>query len=337
MTEEQVKQEPEQIGPGQILRQGREKAGLTQQDIAARLRLRVTGIADLEQDLYAEDVSVTFTKGYLKLYAREVNVSEQQVLSAFAALNQVKKEPAKLKTFSRRVAKQTNDDRLMLVTYLIIAIVLALVVVWWLQQDSTESPAITATNGQSTMSNPVARSEKSETQITVQSVDNETAPVEPVSVATTATGEDAIDTVQAAVVAPAPQVSPNEINTEPQLSIDTEQPRLAANTETNSAEPVNALVETRVEPEPLLYADPVELVFEFSNDCWMNLVDATGEAIAFGIKKAGRVMPVTGVPPFEVTLGAPQYVSISYAGETVDMSGFDGTRTAKFSLPMQVQ
>ena len=27
--------------------------------------------------------------------------------------------------------------------------------------------------------------------------------------------------------------------------------------------------------------NPVELVFEFSDDCWMNLVDATGEAIAF--------------------------------------------------------
>lgn len=69
----------------------------------------------------------------------------------------------------------------------------------------------------------------------------------------------------------------------------------------------------------------------------MNLVDATGEAIAFGIKKSGRVMPVSGIPPFEVTLGKPQYVSISYAGETVDMSQFDGTRTAKFNLPMQGQ
>jgi hypothetical protein len=30
-------------------------------------------------------------------------------------------------------------------------------------------------------------------------------------------------------------------------------------------------------------------------------------------------------------------VQISYDGEAVDMSGFDPTRTAKFSLPMQEQ
>ena len=78
----------------------------------------------------------------------------------------------------------------------------------------------------------------------------------------------------------------------------------------------------------------IELVFTFSGDCWMNLTDATGEAIAYGVKASGRVMPVSGIPPFEVTLGAPEVVQISYNGEPVDMSGFQAGRTARFSLPL---
>ena len=85
--------------------------------------------------------------------------------------------------------------------------------------------------------------------------------------------------------------------------------------------------------EPQDLAPPVELVFEFAGDCWMNLVDATGEAIAYGVKAQGRIMPVTGVPPFEVTLGAPEVVQISYNGEAVDMSRFRAGQTARFSLP----
>ena len=83
--------------------------------------------------------------------------------------------------------------------------------------------------------------------------------------------------------------------------------------------------------------EPVALVFNFSADCWVNITDASGEAIAYGIKAAGYEMQVSGLPPFEVTLGAPNVVQISYDGEAVDMSGFDPTRTAKFSLPMQEQ
>ena len=81
----------------------------------------------------------------------------------------------------------------------------------------------------------------------------------------------------------------------------------------------------------------VALVFNFTADCWVNITDASGEAIAYGIKAAGYEMQITGLPPFEVTLGAPDVVQISYDGEAVDMSGFDPTRTAKFSLPMQEQ
>ena len=77
----------------------------------------------------------------------------------------------------------------------------------------------------------------------------------------------------------------------------------------------------------------VEVLFNFSGDCWVNITDATGDAIAYGTKVAGRIMAISGVPPFEVTLGAPQNVSITFAGEPVDLSDIPEGRSARFTLP----
>ena len=52
----------------------------------------------------------------------------------------------------------------------------------------------------------------------------------------------------------------------------------------------------------------------------------------FSVK--GRVMPVTGIPPFVVTLGAPEVVKIRYAGESIDMSFLPSGRIANFNLPL---
>ena len=84
-----------------------------------------------------------------------------------------------------------------------------------------------------------------------------------------------------------------------------------------------------------VFSDSVELVFTFEQDCWIKITDATGEDIAYGVKKAGRVMPVSGQAPFSVILGAPKGVAITFAGNEVDISTFPTNATARFTLPLQ--
>ena len=101
-------------------------------------------------------------------------------------------------------------------------------------------------------------------------------------------------------------------------------------------EPLPA-VDDAVSESPNREADaaPISMVFTFGEDCWVNIEDATGEAIAYGVKQAGRVMSIQGVPPVEVTLGAPDNVQITVDGEPVDMSSYQNGRTARLSLPTQ--
>jgi cytoskeleton protein RodZ len=310
MIEKEEVQQPEtdMQGPGQILRQARERANLSTQDIADKMKLRKALIEDIEQDNFDINISLTFVRGYLKLYAKYVHVEEAVILNAFEKLSTQKKEPIKLQSFSRRVANQANDDKLMLVTYLILAAIIALVVIWWFQQSSNETSASTTSNYPETVIDDVINQEAS-----------------PLEETLTSDSEFLLSS----------QTNESDFLDEPvvieELTIDNQPVSSESVSDTAVLAVSSSVAIANTETET---AAPVELIFEFSGDCWMNLTDATGEDIAYGVKVKGRVMPVTGIPPFVVTLGAPEVVKIRYAGERIDMSFLPSGRIAKFDLPL---
>ncbi|MGS2721875.1 RodZ domain-containing protein [Paraglaciecola aestuariivivens] len=314
MYEEDEQQQELLPGPGQILRRAREKANLSSQDIADKIKLKKSLIEDLEIDNYDINISLTFIKGYIKLYAKYVDVPESEVMVAFDNLNTQKKEPAKLQSFSRRIANQANDDKLMLVTYLIIAVVIALVVIWWWQQSDVDDTS----SAESKQYQPETELVVEQTPVVVEA---------PAELAIEELSEDSTEL---------PKFNQQDQQANPQQDVDelptpsSEQAVPEVNTQ------AGANVDTNMPPANSLseLAEPIELVFEFSDDCWMSLTDATGEDIAYGVKKKGRVMSVTGIPPFTVTLGAPEVVQIQFAGEPLDMSFISPGRIAKFTLPL---
>jgi cytoskeleton protein RodZ len=311
-------------GPGQILKQARERANFSSQDIADKMKLRKSLIEDIEQDNYDINISLTFIRGYLKLYAKHVKVAEIDVLNAFENLNPQKKEPAKLQSFPRRVTHQANDDKLMLVTYLIVAAVIALVVIWWVQQ----SPTVTWTE---INVNNYTESTTSDTVV------QEILTPEGTLVANAAPLSTSLDTTDD------PGASQSDGRTTAiieEQSIDNQSiDNQSIGNQSVDAQIMDdtAVMDKRTDVAESAVSEsilPVELIFEFSGDCWMNLSDATGENIAYGVKVKGRIMPVTGIPPFIVTLGAPEVVEISYAGESLNMSFLPSGRIAKFDLPL---
>ena len=239
-------------GPGQLLKQARERANLSSQDIADRMKLKKAIVEDLERDNYDINISLTFIKGYLKLYAKHVQVSEAEVLSAFESLSTQNQEPAKLQSFSRRVAHQANDDKLMLVTYLIIAVVIALVVIWWFQQSPIDSSSPTKVNNNpesesssfdaSDNNPPAALLQKSSTPTNIE------APVLPVL------QQEKVEenSVSATVATDIQSIEEQTIET-PSLEDNVPETTVSMTSESDD-------LETTIEER----AAPVELIFEFS-------------------------------------------------------------------------
>jgi transcriptional regulator with XRE-family HTH domain len=75
MTTEQ-RHETAQLTPGTILKTAREQRGMSQQDVAHRLNLRISLIRDIEEDRFDQKTASTFTRGYLKTYARFVGTDD---------------------------------------------------------------------------------------------------------------------------------------------------------------------------------------------------------------------------------------------------------------------
>lgn len=289
-------------GPGALLKRAREQQGLTQDDVANKIYVKPATVDALEQDKIDGTMSVTFTKGYVRNYAKLLGLDHVMIIEEFDRIHSTPKSSAQLQSFSQRVAKQAHDDRWMMVTWVILFLIIAGVVAWWYQQDDSAVDEEDTAIAQQT-------SERGAAQDTQDVAD------------------DAMRIARDAASGAAQKAAETVSNV---TGSDTAQTEEAAQTGSVVAEtPAEASEQSQSG------ATPVAMAFTFGEDCWVSITDATGEQIAHGTKRAGRTMQVSGQPPIKVTLGAPDQVAVTYAGQTVDISKYQNGRTARFTLPMQ--
>jgi len=330
--------------PGSLLSQARNAKGFTAADIAQKLRLKVGIIEALERDEILSTISLTFTKGYVRSYAKLLGLNENHIIQLFNELHiSDDLTPKKMQSFSRKVSREHNDSRWMIVTYSIIALVILLSILWWVQHQSepffaAKSNVLEAEQSVSeSLQTPVFDAiEDDSFTLNAVEIDSELTDL---TNATEAEAEVEIET--GSDLAPYEQA---EFADETTTAI----PDFIPNTNPENINQVLTVLENNdpdVESELRLFADDnesmqdsnelVELIFSFSGDCWIKITDATGNDIAYGVKKAGRVMPVIGQAPFSVILGAPRSVNLQYDGEPIDISFLPSDRTGRFVLPLQ--
>ena len=362
--------------PGLLLAEARRAKQLSTDDVAKRLCLKVNIIEALEKDELLPSISLTFIKGYTRSYAKLLGLDEVHIITLFNDFHASETliAPKKMQSFSRKVAKEKNDSRWMLVTYSLIAVVLILIVIWWSQQNSENffaSPSSVPALNSSEADLPVAS--------TTEQLQNTSTIPSNLNEKQTTNSLDSVDSISSngdlAGNLPEESILTESLLTEtlPTETSSLEEPSVAMLTEQNNSLESNDLNQVEqetipdfvpdkvqgniaqvldllendapdVESELRLFDDDmsasndveiVELMFTFSNDCWIKITDATGNDIAYGVKKQGRVMPVSGQPPFSVILGAPASVKVNYAGEPVDISFLPSDRTGRFVLPLQ--
>ncbi|MFQ3193197.1 MAG: cytoskeleton protein RodZ [Colwellia sp.] len=312
---EEPSEEVNVMGPGQILSEARNKAGLTQQDVADKLNFRLSLVDEIESERFDTSLPETFNRGYLRNYAKLVNVSQDDVIVSYQQLNIAKAQASKLQSFSKGTEKLAESNRIMWISYFILAILIGSSVVWWMQNNKEQDQ-------------PQTFQEDVEIKITKSATKKNEQPdslAEP-QVSESLVAKVDIDNDNIVEAPAAPSIVLNqEITDTSTLEADTESRNVAEQTEANTAS-VSEADETEV--------TLTNVTFTFSGDCWVNISDATGERIAWGVKKLGYVMKISGQAPFDVTLGKPELVAINFADEVIDMSQFNMGNIAKFTLPV---
>lgn len=286
MNEENTQTQSEQPTVGQILKNHREQANVSIATIAAPLKLSELQIKRLENDEFALLGPITFVKGYIKNYCRELKVDSAPILAMMPAPPEPTK-PANMQSFSRRTEKEASDSRLMFFSYLILAIVIGSSALWFWQNATPIEEQTSKINVANSIMSERQAAQPSILQQQQQAEINDESLLESKDTLETSTSPEA-------VAETAPITSNNE-----------------------SQEDASSTI-----------------VMNFNGESWVEIYDGEGEKIAFGVKKAGYIMTVSGTPPFSVVLGKHDAVDITLNGEPVDVSAFPKNRLAKFTLPL---
>ncbi|WMN56062.1 DUF4115 domain-containing protein [Vibrio fluvialis] len=289
------------VQPGTLLKEKREALGLTQKQVADRLRLRVTIIQNIEENNFDSDLVATFTRGYLRSYAKAVGLAEHLVLDAFEESVTPEPQEQTMQSFSKKTKREKHDSRIMTITWIILLVIIGMSSLWWWQN-------------------------------------NEQDTLKPDQ------GTEAVSAVADQAAAPATEEVQPEFNTiEPtqaEAQSDAQPSEEPTGDEMAMEDPAPAQEEAVVAPQTTPAAPAAAeatsgdlLTMNFSSDCWVQVKDATGKTLSTGIKKAGETLNLRGQKPLQVILGAPEGVSVTFASEPVDLSGYTSGKVARFTLP----
>ncbi|NOJ09463.1 cytoskeleton protein RodZ [Vibrio splendidus] len=311
MNTEQETQTQETVAPaieaGTLLKNKRESLGLTQKQISDRLKLRVTLIQQIEENQFESDQVATFMRGYIRSYAKYVNLDEKVVLNALHHSGDAQHQEQEMLSFSRKTKTEKHNSRIMLLTWSIFAVIVGISSLWWWQNQQ-----------QDTLSQSLANTESSEELVVEESLDPELTSLEVIEAEqNTETSPVTENSDELTEVSSAE----NSVTLDP-VEVIEEAPEAADVTS------VTAESET-VAPEAVVN----ELVMQFSADCWIQVKDASGKTLSTGIKKAGQTLNLSGTAPYKVILGAPEGVSMTFASEPVDLSGYTSGKVARITLP----
>lgn len=330
---------------GTLLKDAREKMGLSIQDAAVKLHLRPRIIEDIEADNFTNIASSTYVRGYVKNYARMVSADAALIEVCLVRQVPVVTEPA-MQSFSRKTTYQASDTRLTWLSIFIVIVLLGSLVVWWMQKttllstidvsqptaeevaavnqtlpgdvlltetDASQQLTEIAANGSMSIDGPIKDTDASTIDVSTGPTDNnypqtaDSSNEDGGSAIAATTGPQTAATVAQQPVAqqPVATATPSPASTSPATS-------------------VNTLVAV---------AGQSIIDVQLTGDCWINIVDAKGKALVDGVKGAGAAVQVSGVPPFKIILGAPHVATLSLDGQMVSLADFPKGRVARLTLP----
>jgi len=322
---------------GERLRGAREQMGLTQQNVAERLCLKLSTVRDIEEDKSPANLASTFLRGYIRSYARLVRVPEEELLPMMAKqapVRAAKVEP--MQSFSLGKRRKKRDGWLMIFTWLVLFVVVGLTGAWWWQnhkaaQDDLVSMADQnapaegeSGNGQSIPLTDGNASSSADTS--GQSVPMDMAPSQAPADTSSAPAATPADNAPAAS-AQAPAANTQAANSQPAVVSPAQAPVDSA---------ANGQLPTSSAGVSQPAADPNAVIMNFSSDCWLEVTDAAGKKLFSGIQRSGGKLSLAGTAPYRLKIGAPAAVQIEYQGKPVDLSRFIRTnQVARLTLGAQ--
>ena len=129
--------------PGLRLKRAREMAKMDITSVARQLYLSEDIIHAIERDLYEKLPGLMFAKGYMRSYAKLVNISPDDVIKSFNDLGLTEEQSTHFPVPLFKAHNHTIDRYIRWVTYGLAAVLILLFLMWW-QSSRKPSAGVTA-------------------------------------------------------------------------------------------------------------------------------------------------------------------------------------------------
>jgi len=293
-------------GPGARLRAAREAAGLSLDQVAQQLKLAPRQVKALEDESFGELPGRTFSRGFVRNYARLLHLDAADLL---AHLPDVAQAPAlespTLHSTGTMIAElpsagapKAGLGRWLIPLILIGCIVAAAAYEWY-------------RGGLSNGAEPA------------RSVSDATDRRAPAAAASSVALPNPLASVTQTA---APQAAAPAESTPPQAAVSLTATPAASMRDSSSASASKSTSAATAAP------GDSTLLLTYQGPSWTEIRDRSGQLVLSRLVAPGSVEPVKGTPPFDIILGNAHVVTLVYRGKSVDLSPHIRQNVARLTL-----
>ena len=280
--------------PGLILRDARESQSLTENDIALALNLPIYVITSIEADRAVGTRSSVFMRGYIRSYARLMDLDGDPLVDLYDEKNSVKVGlslstvgSGNMGTLGSVGAEKHGARQIKWILSLTPLLIILMIGLWAGRNFVEENTDPTLEESDRKEVVTIEEKEKSPSQ--TNDLNKENLSIFP--------KEEVI-------------TDPEHRDNKGSIDIQSSMHGLKSN--------------------ELIASDT--LLFSFGEDCWVEVQDGNGELIYGDLSRAGSTLEVSGIPPLRVLLGYAHGVSLMHNGSRVALAPHTRNNVASFVL-----
>jgi cytoskeleton protein RodZ len=313
-------------GCGNVLKAAREAQGLSIHEVCSQLRLGVKQIQAIEQDDFDKLPQPSIVRGFIRNYARLLNIDVQPVLEAYQRIVP-NKAPLPLSVRSNaspsvidQPAPTFRPQRLItLLIFLILAGIAAYFYVNHIKPQALKDASLALDVGEI--------SETTEQEIAMPAPDITPAPpvTEPASTGSENGGGSSTDTQATDTETQTPNASSEVTPAQPATSM--------VNESTIVSTPTPATTQA-AESTTIKATDPqkANLQFKVSEDSWVRIEDMQGKKVFSEVLPAGSERQVVTEKPVNITVGHAAGTQLIIDNQPYDLTQATRGRVARIQL-----
>jgi|GEM_PF-4525342 len=336
---------------GDMLRSARERKGLSIEQAAAHLNLRPSLVTDLENEHYEQLRIPTYRRGYLRAYARLLEIDPEEVLRAHDNKHGKADEPIKVSTPIKPLKRPSRIGKIAfwIITIIILVLIIGLTTQWWKNRNgndfnpqgnttpnaqipdqsspttNTPQASTTASGGNAAnVQGSNANSGNTSANTTASTTNNATAANNGAQ-SNTASNDRSNDLqmqvgngVDGANMTTSEAESETQQNQSNSAQNGTSQNGNQTNTDNqNGNAQNNTQGQSQNAENGAVATSSSGIALQFNRQSWTRITDASGRTLLSGLQQAGSQQTITGQAPFHLVIGNATGVSVTYKGQPV--------------------